>query len=226
MVSSITNVNIVIKNLPITEEDRDEPAPDYTKKLVMGLLKEGLEIDNVTVVHIHRKPARGPRPGIIVVTVSSAKDKKHILWHKQKLRQTDQFKSVYIEPELSQEILVQQRNTRTLLRAIGKQTDFRYSHGILVKTDRPESSHEPFCAAVERQQKEAGTYKRGRGYRHFVNKDSRGGHEMKPIQPNITNSNHAEQTNDNNHIPSPRGYHNGRTALGSTGGMCSTIRFP
>ena len=45
---------------------------------------------------------------------------------KQILRYIEEFCYVYIEPELLLETLRQQRNTRTLLRAVGKQSDYTY----------------------------------------------------------------------------------------------------
>lgn len=65
-----------------------------------------------------------------------------------------------MEPEFTQDTPVDQRNTRTLMSVIIKQTDYRYSHGILVKMDRSESRHEQVYAAFEKQQKEVGIYRK------------------------------------------------------------------
>ena len=88
---------------------------------------------------------------------------------KRRLRNTDHCSDVYIEPELSYEARQQQRNTKILLKAFGKEQEFHYINGRLVK--RVAERQSQFYDRVRREQEEMSTrFGRG-GYRNrqFVN---------------------------------------------------------
>jgi hypothetical protein len=126
-----SNKNIVIKNLPVSEtQDADS---DITVGMVEKLLKEGLKMDKVEIVKAERKRSRNGWPGIITVTLDSVEDKKNILKAKRGLRSTENYKDVFIEPELSFELRQQQRNSRLLLSALGRDSDFKCVRGTIVR---------------------------------------------------------------------------------------------
>ena len=79
-------------------------------------------------VSVERKDSYNNRPGIICATLESHEQKSHVLKVKGALRKTFQYYDVFIEPVLSLETRKQQRNTRQLLRAIGKEEHFTFKN--------------------------------------------------------------------------------------------------
>jgi hypothetical protein len=132
--SAVQNRNIVIKNLhEVLDEIDDEntDGPDATLGLVHDLLINGLSLTNIKVLKAVRKPSWSTRPGIIIATLDSVASKTLVLKAKSKLRSIKDYEDVYVEPELSAEVRRQQRNTRILLKAVGKEADFSYKGGVL-----------------------------------------------------------------------------------------------
>ena len=169
------NVNIVVKNLPEIEgsEDIDGCIEDQeaTEGLVNDLLVNGLDLKDIAVVKAVRKPRWGSRPGVITATLASPSQKRTVLKEKNKLRSTEQYSTVYIEPELSLETRTQQRNTRTLLRAMGKESHYVYNRGILVRRQNWRSNREEMRDFYSRigSRYSRGGRSRGRGGWQYVN---------------------------------------------------------
>lgn len=126
------NMNIVIKNLPTAEGENDNS--DLTLDLVSKLLQDGLGIDPAGVIKkAVRRNGRNQWPGVILVTLSSVDDKRKVLRAKRSLKDTEDYKCVYIEPDLPYDVRQQQRNSRMLLSAVGKKGEYKCIQGNIVR---------------------------------------------------------------------------------------------
>jgi hypothetical protein len=114
--------NIVIRNM--REERRESTDELAVKHCVEKLVRDGLKLNDVTVVEAKRKPGRGDRPGVIVVTVASKDQKIKLMKAKASLRQTREYSSVYIDNDLDRSELNAQSSLRTLIREMGRERDY------------------------------------------------------------------------------------------------------
>lgn len=72
--------------------------------------------ESVNVVAASRLKSRGKgKPGLVNISMSNLEDKKLVLIEKRKLRQTEQYKSVFLRGSKSQSDRILELNARTLL---------------------------------------------------------------------------------------------------------------
>lgn len=98
------------------------------KNKVISLVRDGLKLKEVRVTNAERKQSKGDNPGLIIASFETAEQLKSVLSAKRTLRQTNDYRLVYIEPYLSQTELSTQATFRTLLKEIGK-SDSYHVHG-------------------------------------------------------------------------------------------------
>ena len=121
MVKSVENkgdqkreLNIVIRNLP-------ESQNENVNIKVNGLLKDGLKLWEITVLNGIRKPARKHyQSGLIIATCKTCEDNKHILTANNMLKESREFKDVFISSDISFEQRQQDANFRTIVNALGR----------------------------------------------------------------------------------------------------------
>ena len=119
--------SVVIRGL---KEGRNETVGinSVAKNKVISLVRDGLKLKEVRVTSAERKQSKGDNPGLIIANLETAEQLKSVLSVKRTLRQTNEYRSVYIEPYLSQAELSTQGTFRTLLREMGK-SDSYHVHG-------------------------------------------------------------------------------------------------
>ena len=107
--------------------------------------------------------------------LANERQKTLVLRAKKTLRNTEQYVNVYIEPELSDEVRQQQRNTKMLLKACGRDDEFQYKNGRLIK--KVDEREQQFYDRVKKQQYEwlDRPSRDGPRYRQFVNRGFREG---------------------------------------------------
>ena len=125
------NSVIVIRNLPTA--DREDTDPAVTEQQVNRLIRDGLKIPDVQLKKTVRKKGWGNKPGVVIATVASGEQKKKIMDNKKKLKSSDTFKRVFIHDDAPPEVRNAEANMRTVLRAVGKDNEFTFSSGRLVK---------------------------------------------------------------------------------------------
>lgn len=94
--------------------------------------------ESVNVVAATRLKSRGKgKPGLVNISMSNLEDKKLVLIEKRKLRQTEQYKSVFLRGSKSHTDRILELNARTLLNELSNGCQFRItSNGQIVKTSR------------------------------------------------------------------------------------------
>ena len=145
---SNVNLNVIVKNLPA---DQRESAKSGLQNKVLCLIKDGLKLMNVNVTNAIRKSVNSDsnKPGIVVVTLENLEQKKLILKSKQVLKHSSRYSNVYIENEIPYEQRINNFNNRTILKALGKDSDFVIKSGRIVRkhnspiknTDQPQRSN-------------------------------------------------------------------------------------
>ncbi|CAG2198292.1 unnamed protein product [Mytilus edulis] len=73
------------------------------------------------------------RPGIVFVELNTIEHKRLILKSKRQLKDNFKYKTVYIENDLTREKRMADYNNRTLLKALGRETDFETIGGRITK---------------------------------------------------------------------------------------------
>jgi len=147
------DVSIVIRNLKrsSTEEDGISNA---TKNKVISLVRDGLKLKDIKVVKAERKQSRGDNPGVIVASLETKQQVSEVMKGKAVLRQTNDYRSVYIEPLLSQAELSTQSSLRTILKEMGKEKSY-YVNGPRLfprKTNNTDRDNNPGASQPNRTQ--------------------------------------------------------------------------
>lgn len=91
--------------------------------------------DAVTVVDAARlRSRRIGRPGLVKISFSNLEEKKQVLREKRKLKEKDQYKTVFLRGSKSHTERILELNARTLLREMPNGNQFRItSNGRIVK---------------------------------------------------------------------------------------------
>lgn len=121
----------VIRNLIYDQTEKDNNVVTINK--VQGLLKDGLELQDITLKSVHRKETRGQHPGIVIVETNSYDDKSKIMKNKRKLKTVKKYENIYIDNDQSYETRNLQASFRTVLREMGKEKDYKIVGNRLVK---------------------------------------------------------------------------------------------
>ena len=107
-------MNIIIRNLP-------ERQGENILSKVNGLLKDGLKLKDVGFLKAERKVSRNPsKPGVIVAECHSSDDMWTILKAKTTLKDSRNFREVFIEKDIPAEQRTMEANIRTIVNAIGR----------------------------------------------------------------------------------------------------------
>ena len=100
------------------------------------MIRRGLNLQNVPVVNAQRLQGRGRRPGIVKIELKSLDDKKAVLRAKAELKQTEQWKSVYLRSSRTHLERLHDINMRTVLNMIpGGENMIITGSGRVVKKD-------------------------------------------------------------------------------------------
>ena len=121
-----SDTGLVIKNLNEETSEKTDKNNRLLNKL-KTLFKEGLKLE-VRKSSVERNTTRTTYPGLGMVKLENKNQKTLVLRAKRMLCNTDRDSDVYnTETELLYEARQQQRNTRMLLKAVGKEEKFHYS---------------------------------------------------------------------------------------------------
>ena len=131
--------NIIIRNLrcgPKEETDRT-----VTLNKVYKLFRDSLKLKTVKIVSCERKSPKSKKTGVILVTIETADQKQEIMQIKNRLKNTPEYKDVYIENDRSFSTRINESNMFTVLKELGKANDYFVSGSgrILKKTGKPGS---------------------------------------------------------------------------------------
>ncbi|CAC5388251.1 unnamed protein product [Mytilus coruscus] len=131
--------NIVIKNLAVDPRENSCDTGAVLKAKVETLIKDGLKLTNVNInkavrqVSLHRDMENTRKPNIIFVEIDNLDNKRAILKAKAVLRNTNKYRDVYIENNIPREKRMLDFNNRTILRAMGKDKEYRTVGGKITR---------------------------------------------------------------------------------------------
>ncbi|CAG2255483.1 unnamed protein product [Mytilus edulis] len=131
--------NIVIKNLVVDPRENSCNTGAVLKAKVETLIKDGLKLTNVKVnkavrkVSQHRDVKNDRKPDIIFVEVDNLDNKRAILKAKATLRSSNKYRDVYVENNIPREKRMLDFNNRTILRAMGKDKEYRTVGGKITR---------------------------------------------------------------------------------------------
>ena len=129
-------LNVIIRNL--NYDPREQTDKNITLNKVNKLLRDGLKLKAVNVSSCERKQSRGQKPGLIVARIETAEQKNKIMNVKNSLKNSSDYKDVYIEHDRSFSTRVNESNMFTVLKELDKAKDYYVtSNGrILKKNDK------------------------------------------------------------------------------------------
>ncbi|CAG2224136.1 unnamed protein product [Mytilus edulis] len=105
--------NIIIRNLQ--ESDNE----NITNK-VNGLLKDGLRLKDIRIKSVDRKKSmRENKPGVIIVKLERTEDKRRVMEVKRNLKDTRNFRDVFIDHDLPKSQRMLNANLRHIVKTIG-----------------------------------------------------------------------------------------------------------
>ncbi|VDI50688.1 Hypothetical predicted protein [Mytilus galloprovincialis] len=128
---------IVVKNLPV--DQRENSGNTVLKAKVEALVKDGLKLKDVNIRKVTRMLSQNysdnttARPGIVFVELNTIEHKRLILKSKRQLKDNFKYKTVYIENDLPREKRMADFNNRKLLKALGREKDFKTIGGRITK---------------------------------------------------------------------------------------------
>ena len=112
-------LNIVIRNMP-------EQVNENTKDKVNKLIKDGLKVVDVECDHAIRKGQNSNSNRVIVAGFTCSEDKRKVMVGKNKLKHSDQYKTVYLHHDQSVTERVMAENFRTVLHSLKQ-------HGLVMR---------------------------------------------------------------------------------------------
>ena len=190
------NLNIVIRNLQ--ESDREHVDETVTMHKVQDLITYGMKLRDINVTNVVRKQTRSNKPGVIIATIRTEKQKQDILSAKSDLVNVSQYKNVYVEHYIPFEERRNNSNLTTLLREMGKSDRFSVYRGRIVQRTRGGRGSGSNTTNRERRQSPTRNEHRGRDPA-----SSNGRRQSSPTYGNhrnhnrTTNGEHQRQTRDN-----------------------------
>ena len=127
------NVTVVIANVaPISGNEDNVQLLQYIEELFIN----GLQLPGIELVEVTRRAGRGTAPGLVLVELFSVDDKKTVLRAKMNLRNTQQYKNIYMRSAEGHTDRLIRLNFQTLLRHFNLTNQFRLTgSGRLIARD-------------------------------------------------------------------------------------------
>ena len=128
-------MNFIVRNM-------NERTGENVKNRVNGLIKDGLRVNDVSVVSTERKDSGNRKPGVIVATCKSEQDVKKVLGNKKVLKNHKQYEQVFVEPDVPLQQRIQKSNLRNIVSVIGEDKfELRGSRVFPRSVDRSADRH-------------------------------------------------------------------------------------
>lgn len=132
--TNIIESNLVVRNMPA------HPVENVIRK-VNTMIKDGLQINNITVVSAERKTSQNGKPGVIIAKCNSREEVTTLITKKKVLRDSEKYHTVYLSRDVPYAERVHNQNMRTIIQAIGKnQLEMRGAYVTPVNKNRSNNS--------------------------------------------------------------------------------------
>ena len=104
---------IIVRNMP-------ESVNENIVNKVNGLIRDGLHLKDVKVETADRKKSfKAGKAGVIVVALASVSDKRKVLENKRELKNSHNYKDIFIENSIPKSQRVMNSNLRNIIKVIG-----------------------------------------------------------------------------------------------------------
>ena len=101
----------------------------------ISLISTGLGLRDIPIVRAKRMRGYDGRPGVVKIQLESLEDKKRVLRNKKELKNTPNYRRVFLRTSMTHTERIMDMNMRTLLRKIpGCENMWLTGHGKLVET--------------------------------------------------------------------------------------------
>jgi hypothetical protein len=119
---------------------KEEPGENI-EEVVADLFNEGLGIRDIEPVQLLRLKGRDGKPGIVKIELPRKEDKIHVLRAKTKLKDSNEFKRVYLRSSMTHAERLIQYNFREILNELPNGSNYRIAGNgrIIKKTNEDES---------------------------------------------------------------------------------------
>ena len=109
------SLNVAIRDLP-------ESVNENLNNKVNSLIREGLDIRDVSVSSTERKLSRvQSKPGVVIATFKSAEDKRKVMSEKSKLKNSRRYERVFIQHDQMREQRLLNGNFRAVIGALNRE---------------------------------------------------------------------------------------------------------
>ena len=124
--TSDRSLNVVIRGLPETDNEN-------LNNKVNAVLRDGLQIRNVQIKSVERKPSNSSsKPGVVITSFKSKKDKRKVMTAKSNLKDSRQYRDVYLHQDQSREQRLMTSNFKAVLDALNRNDRDLSLHGTRV----------------------------------------------------------------------------------------------
>ena len=125
------SLNVAIRDLP-------ESVNENLNNKINSLIREGLDIRDVSVSSTERKLSRvQSKPGVVIATFKSAEDKRKIMSKKSKLKNSRRCERVFIQHDQTHEQRLLNSNFRAVIGALNRESSkFALRGTRLVRTEQ------------------------------------------------------------------------------------------
>ncbi len=100
---------------------------------VNSVIKDGCKVRDAKVTKAERKKGFNGKPGVVAVSLENKEQVDLVMAGVKHLKASDNHKRIFVNRHMSKEARALKANTRTLLKACGKDNDFVYKGAYLVK---------------------------------------------------------------------------------------------
>ncbi|CAC5385805.1 unnamed protein product [Mytilus coruscus] len=112
--NTVEGIRVIVRNLP-------ESNGENVFNKVNALIKDGLHLKDVKVVSADRKKSyKEGKYGVVVAVFKSMNDKRKVMHKKRDLKDSRNFKDIFIENDLSKSQRILNNNLRNIVNAIGE----------------------------------------------------------------------------------------------------------
>jgi hypothetical protein len=210
--------NFVIKGLPFHEGEN-------LNAKVNSLISDGMGIKSITVLKTHRNSSDGS-DGIVIASLQATEERKTILNAKRKLKDSEQYKKVFIYKDQTTEERTVNRNLKTIVNVLRDNGCNISVHGDRVVEEN--------CRSHRGTHGGNSRYRANRNSSNYIFSDrqnsfsgySRKNHSSNAYSQKYTNDRHSSfSDNDNHHNSYDRDSQNASSARSSFHDRSRNSRF-
>lgn len=111
-------------NLRESKSEKIDENCEEVKRKINALIRDGMKIKDVKVKSAVRKKSRNDKPGLVIASLETPKQKQKVMKEKGKLKNSSEYHRVYINNDLPKSEQNTQSSLRTILKELGKERQY------------------------------------------------------------------------------------------------------